>query len=359
MDAANTNAQNLNAKALLSRFKSANARWVTTYYDEPDRQVAAAPQVELKKLWRRRFWHWDMLLQYQNKVDAIFYPGMEWFDLRGLEVRKRLHRRIPVIGTLEGLAGDEVRERKLETILGHKIYCHRVGRDVIERCDRILHSCDHIIAITPMLAKIGRELYGEKVSALPLGINSRTFHQRHARKEDEFRIIGVGNLTANKRPELFVDLAQQFPNGKFVWFGQGSRIDELRARCSDRKITNLEFSGMALPQQLADEYNRSSLFLLPSISEGAPKVLQEAAACGLPRIAFGFYEPAITHGFDGFVVWTDEEFVARVAELVRDPMKAREMGSRAAETAANWNWDVIAPQWENEILARVDQLRSR
>src|SRR5512142_3205927 len=107
MDAANTNAQNLNARAMLSRFQREDARWFTTHYDEADPLVTQAPRVSVTKLWRTRLWQWHTLLHYQGGYDAIFYPGMEWFDGRGLSLRKLSGRRVPVIGTMEGLVGDD------------------------------------------------------------------------------------------------------------------------------------------------------------------------------------------------------------------------------------------------------------
>ena len=354
MDAANTNAQNLNARALLSRFTSPKAWWVTTYYDPPDESMRGAPRVELQKLWRTRLWQWHILTKYQQNVDAIFYPGMEWFDAEALTLRRVSRRKIPVIGTLEGLAGDEEREKELERIVGHRVYCHRVGRDVVERCDRILRSCDHIIAITPMLAKVGAALYGRKVSVIPLGIDSRIFHATKPLRGNAFRVIGVGNLKENKRPGVFLQLARRFPQAEFAWYGQGVLLERMRREAADSAVKNVSFPGVLQPEGLAAEYGRSDLFILPSRSEGAPKVLQEAAACCLPRIAFGFYEPAISDSEDGFVVWSDEELFARVGQMISDRSRARHMGASAAAKAGQQDWELVAPLWESKLLELLE-----
>lgn len=357
IDAANTNAQNLNARALLSRFRQQTARWITTHYDAPDTTVAAASQVEVTKLCRTRLWHSHMLLKYQQPVDAIFYPGMEWFDAQGLELRNLTGRRVPVVGTLEGLAGDEERERQFEKLVGHKVHCHRIPQELVERCDRILRSCDHIIVITPMLASIARELYGNKVSILPLGIDTKVFNYRPRQGEPaRMRVITAATMTERKRPSVILEAARRFPAVDFVWYGSGPLLDQMRQEANG--TGNLKFAGNASPETLGREYCDSDVFVLPSLSEGAPKVLQEAAACGLPRIAFGFYEPTIADGVDGFVVWNDEELFARLGELIADRAKARDMGANAAVSVAEQDWSVIAPRWENEILRRVEKLRS-
>ena len=356
IDSANTNAQNLNAKALLSRFRQPTARWITTHYHSPDASVTDASQVEVTRLCRTRLWHSHMLLKYQQPVDAIFYPGMEWFDALGLEIRNRTGRRVPVIGTLEGLAGDEERERQLEKLVGHKVHCHRIPRETVERCDKIFRFCDHIIAITPMLASVARELYGDKVSILPLGIDIKVFNYKPRHTSPRMKVITAATMTERKRPSVVLEAARRFPSVDFAWYGSGPLLDQMRQEANG--IGNLSFCGNASPERLGKEYSNSDIFILPSLSEGAPKVLQEAAACGLPRIAFGFYEPTIADGVDGLVVWNDEELFARIGDLIADRARAREMGAQAAASVAGQDWSVIAPRWENEILQRVEALRS-
>src|SRR5271166_1482132 len=167
-DAENTNAQNLNAKALLARFHQRDAAWLGLHYNDPDPGVVGNPRVQLVKLWRRHLWRWHVALRYQTGVDAIFYPGVEWFDEVGLEWRSRLGRHIPVIATLEGLAGDADTERILSDHAGHPVHCHRVERRVLKRVRAMLDRADHVIAVSPFLARMGQALHGDKFSVLPL-----------------------------------------------------------------------------------------------------------------------------------------------------------------------------------------------
>jgi len=243
----------------------------------------------------------------------------------------------------------------LEKLIGHKLHCHRIPRNIVERCDRIFGCCDHIIAITPMLALIARELYGDKVSILPLGIDTNVFNYRPRQSSRRMRVITAATMTERKRPSVVLEAARRFPSVDFAWYGAGPLLDQMRQEANG--IGNLSFCGNASPETLGKEYSDSDIFVLPSLSEGAPKALQESAACGLPRIAFGFYEPIITDGVDGFVVWDDEELFARLGHLISACAIAREMGAKAAASVAEQDWSVIAPRWENEILLRVEQLR--
>jgi glycosyltransferase involved in cell wall biosynthesis len=88
---------------------------------------------------------------------------------------------------------------------------------------------------------------------------------------------------------------------------------------ASRGLANINFPGAVPPYRLAVELAASDILVHPSICEGVPKVTQEAAACGLAQIVFGFYEtPTVVCGTNGFVVWTDEELLDRMAQLLAD-----------------------------------------
>src|SRR5262249_33205976 len=129
VDDANLNAQNLNARSMLSRFSRRKCEWHCARYGKADPTVSANRAVKVARLAPWRFWQWHMVLFYQQSADAIFYPGVEWFDWIGLEWRDRTRRSIPVIATLEGLPGGPEREQQLSRIAGHPVCCQAVSRE--------------------------------------------------------------------------------------------------------------------------------------------------------------------------------------------------------------------------------------
>jgi hypothetical protein len=350
VDEANTNPQCLNARAMLARFSDARIHWTAACYGHPDPAVARASNVSLDRLWRWRFWQWRMFLLYQQRADAIFYPGAYWFDRWALLFRGATGRRVPVIATLEGLAGDEARQRTCSDIAGHPVFCQQVPDALLRAIDDVLRRADHIVAISPFLARIGSGLYGEKFSVLPLGIDAGIFHAAGRTPAARFTVVGAGRLYEGKRPACFLELAQRFPQADFVWFGEGELRKTMIEEAARRGIANAAFPGAIPNRKLADELRRAHLFVLPSLTEGVPKTAQEAAGCGLPVVLFGHYEaPTVVDGQNGYVVWSDEELFARVGELVRSPAKAEAMGANGARLAQEWSWDRIAPRWEERI----------
>lgn len=356
-DQANNNPQILNARALLSRFKNPEIEWIIPYYNEPDADLVGKKNIRLVKLWRWRFWQWHKFLLYQMQVDAIFYPNAYWFDDLALQLRKITGRKVLVIATLEGLCGNVKRQCTLSDWAGHPVYCQHVPDSQLMRIDRVQREADHVVAISPFLAKMGGQLYGDKFSNIQLGIETKFFYKAETSlRNDRYTVIGVGSFQKRKRPELFLELAARFPQADFVWFGDGDARQRLLQEKKVRQLSNVDYPGPMPNHQLADEYRKSDLFILPANSEGVPKVTQEAAACGLPVIIFGFYEaPSVVDGKNGYVVWNDDELFVRVGELIDDPEKGRCMGEYGAELAKGWDWNIVAARWEAKLLGILNK----
>jgi glycosyltransferase involved in cell wall biosynthesis len=345
-----TNAQNSNARALLSRFSDKRATW-TAIGNEPPPDPITRNGIKMVGLSRSRLWQHQLALAYQARFDALFYPGVEWFDEFGMKLRMLTRRPIPTIATIEGVIVDDNRLASLSKLVGHPVFAQPGVEHAISRIRWIYETADHIIAISPFLERVARLLYGDKVSYLPLGIEPSVFYDTGRGSPARCRVVSCGTVKSSKKPEMFLDLAARYKDADFVWFGGGPLVEPLVAEARTRSLQNLRFAGSLPPMSLAEEFRNSSIFVLPSHAEGVPKVSQEAAACGLPIVLNGFYEaPTVIHQWNGLVAWSDEELCEHVGLLIREPETRKKMGERGVEMAKEWDWDRIAPSWENLII---------
>lgn len=350
MDRTNTNAQNSNAKALLSRFRDPRARW-TAVRSEAPADAIRQNGIETIPVSSSRWWELRLALAYQSHFDAIFYTGPHWSDEIGLKVRRLSGRKTPVIATIEGLIADRDAVQRLSDLFGHQVFSEPFAEPGIPRLRWMYGVADHIIAISPFLARVGRFLYGDKVSWLPLGVESRVFHDLGRQEPPLCRVVGCGSVKARKNPQIFLLLAKRYKEASFVWFGDGVMRQPLIAEAQKMNLKNVCFPGPIQPADLAQEFRNSSLFVLPSYAEGVPKVTNEAAACGLPIVLNGFYEATtVVHSHNGLVAWSDEELIEHVGTLIQNPDARATMGRRGAEMAKEWDWDRVAPQWEELVI---------
>jgi len=351
IDNNNTNAQNLNAKQLLRSFK--HNQWKAIYYNSPDLQITEQSNVQLSQLSQGRFWTLSLIKHYLAHYSAVFYPGKERHDIIGLKLRRLLKRQGPVISTIEGIMGGQERELALTTSFNHPVHCNNVERSRQRNFDALYQYSDHVIAISPFLEKIAKIIYQKPVTYLPLGIDKAFYFKRTHQNRNT--VMCVGSLNQNKNPQLFLRAAEEFPKIKFIWYGDGPLLKSLKQTSVDKKLSNIEFFGKISPSQLVDCYRQASIFVLPSFSEGAPKVLQEAAAASLPLVSFGYYEPpAVRHNENGYIVWSDQEFFSSIDNLLCNNSQYENMCKASYELAQDWEWSKIAPQWLNTLESIIE-----
>lgn len=107
----------------------------------------------------------------------------------------------------------------------------------------------------------------------------------------DFRILYVGRLNFKKGlRELLIAGKNLLSKGyklRIRLVGDGKDREEIKKLAKDLGIdSRVEFVGwVPVGLQLQKEYRSANLFLLPSYSEGSPKVVIEAMANGLPVVA--------------------------------------------------------------------------
>lgn len=356
MDEHNLNAQNKNAQLILRNWGVPDWHITTLAYDIPDKLVAARKDTEIVRLWRRYGWMAHLFLRYLSHYDLVFYPGIHAADTAGLRWRRRLGLVSPMISTLEGLVGDQERQKEYAKWAGHAVFCQHVSPAVLRRADDVLQSADHVIAISPFLAEMGKRRFGDKFSVLPLGIDTSLFYPQNRPENKRLKVVSAGGVKANKRPELFLELARRYSQADFTWYGEGDMRSALQAQAAQLGLNNLVFPGPLSPRLLGDAFRQADIFVMPSQSEGVPKVTQEAAACGLVQVIFGYYEaPSVVDGHNGFVVWDDEEFFMRVGELIGSPGLISTLGQAGAEMARAWDWTLVAAKWQERLIEIAKQ----
>ena len=219
---------------------------------------------------------------------------------------------------------------------------------------------DMLTAVSHYVAKDVRDVSGRKdVYVLPNGINPREWKShataRPPRGADEpLRVTTVMRFTKRKKPHAVVraipEINALLPDGVrplFTLVGDGPE----RARV-EREVKRLgvesqvELTGFRPRHEIREILARSSLFILPTSKEALSIATLEARCCGLPVVAMnhGGVGDLITNGKEGFLANTRAEFIARIAEVVRDERLRRRM-SEATRRSLDWfAWDSVIAQ---------------
>lgn len=332
-DADNTNAQSLNAREIALRLDPERFEITLFFQQEADRRLPGHPAIRLVQL-PRRARTLRLFAEMLTWPDVIAYvdvsPALDMF----LRLPKALRRGKVTVNHVEAPSGQ---------LLGLPESFRRLHRRILSRCE--VHT-----AITDFIAREAADnLHVNPAFILPVGVDTKLFAPPRQRSNPVPVVLFAGTVMERKGPQHVVDAANQMPDAQF-WIAGPARhgFDHvLRRRCSELGVNNVRFYGSQSQAALAELMRRSDVFVLPSRLEGLPKVTLEAAASGLPCVVFRDYEtPSVLDGVTGFQVNNVEEMMARLRLLVTTPELRSTMGTAAVEHAGRFDWDVIAPLWQ-------------
>jgi len=159
---------------------------------------------------------------------------------------------------------------------------------------------DYLVTVNPYFIKL-LENHGiprDKVTYIPNFVSISNFYsmdrkdkaalrQKYGIKQNEFVVLGVGQVQTRKGVLDFVECAKALKNIKFIWaggfsFGKiTSGYKELK-KIVDNPPDNVEFPGILDREKMNEIYNISDLLFLPSFNELFPMTILEAFNCKLP-----------------------------------------------------------------------------
>lgn len=174
-------------------------------------------------------------------------------------------------------------------------------------------------------------------------------------KDLKFKIIYIGRLKKRKGVYDILELAKHFREIDFLLYGDGEERVNLEQEIQQFQLLNVFLKGVVSHKELRDEILKSNLHILPSRSEGFPKVILETAALGIPSIVYNDYgaDSWITSGKNGWVVNDIEEIKNIINKLIEDPELLKINAQGAIEMAKKFDWKIVIKKWEEVIKSLI------
>ena len=348
-DVALTNAQMVNAREIVSRLDPGRFHVTMFFVREPDPRVGSRPATRLLKLPERRQTPVILAEFVRGRHDLVFYlkasPAAKWF----LRSRRLAGNGRSVVGTVES----QCDFRNQPT----------VSAEAVRLWEQTVLRCDYLFANSRSVQRSLQDEYGVASEIVPQGVDTEFFAPDPERRRNQRpRVLFVGSLRPFKGPRIVLDAAARFPAADFVLVGDGVMAEELRERALKEGLNNVSFTGALPIWRVREEYRGADIFFFPSNWEGSPKVILEAAACGLPVIASRAYEPeTVVHRRTGYLAAEPDDFFGHLEKLLESPQLRRDLGCAGRAHAQTFDWGVITRRWEEifEGLAAVSTSKRR
>lgn len=302
-------------------------------------------------------------LHYRNRMRMIpldVVHAHSPFTAGSEALRLAANRDIPLVGTFHSKYYDDfLKATKSE----------RMARLGVKFVVNFYERCDEVWAVGHGTAQVLRSYgYQGDIVVMPNGTHIRTpraadiaaAEAAFGISKDETLLLFVGQMNWKKNILRVLEACAQLraAGEKFTLLLAGRGPDE---KSIDQRIDEWGLSGCArrighqTDTALLDGlYQRSSLFVFPSIYDNAPMVIREAAAMGTPAVMVRGSSAAeiIREGENGFLCEDDAADLAKVIKnALADPEKLKTIGMRAQET--------IPVSWEKILehaVARYENL---
>jgi phosphatidylinositol alpha-1,6-mannosyltransferase len=262
---------------------------------------------------------------------------------------------IPVITMVHGL----------DLIVSNPVY-QRMFVPALRRCDRVIVNSRN----TGEIARC-KGIDIDRIRVLHPGVavpvadsvyDTADFRARHGIDEDEVILLSVGRLTRRKGLAEFVEhalprIVAAAPRVRLLVIGgnassavRGSGDERQRIADIGRKSgvdSHLLFLGSVAEEELVQAYVAARCLVFPVLDlpddvEGFGMVAVEAAAHGLPTVAFaaGGVSDAVAPGVSGFLVASGD--YAAMADVITDQVDSEltpEQREHCRQFAAQFSWE--------------------
>jgi glycosyltransferase involved in cell wall biosynthesis len=207
-----------------------------------------------------------------------------------------------------------------------------------------LRLSDSVVVCASHLARISQEICPEvrlPTRLIPNGVDVERFTPPppgHRRGDPAPTVVHVSNFAPKKRTGDIVDAfarADLPPGARLVMVGDGPTLAGTREKARGMGVAErVEFVG--IQSDIRPFLWDADVFALASDSEGAPLVLLEAMACGVPWVSTAWGAAAdLPPGECGLVVpaGAPEHFSQALSRILHDHEDRRRMSRRARERA--------------------------
>ncbi|MER7460253.1 glycosyltransferase family 4 protein [Micromonospora sp. NPDC126480] len=283
------------------------------------------------------------LLRHRHRFDAVIdcQNGIPFFSPLVLP------RRVPVVCVIH-----HVHDRQFRLYFGPLL--GRFGAWLEGPVARRVYRDGVTLAVSPSTAEAVRDRlrWMAPVVVVPNGSDARTGATPRGH-DGRPRLVCVGRVTPHKRVDLVVDAVARLrgrrPDLTLDVVGGGPDVDRIRRHVADRGLTGVVTVHGHVPAQQRDALvDAAWLHVTGSWGEGWGLVVVEAAAAGLPTVAFDVegIRDAVRPGRTGWLAAEGDDPAGSLAEcLDRALDRLAEPGNaaRAAAECRRWSgsfrWD--------------------
>jgi glycosyltransferase involved in cell wall biosynthesis len=166
------------------------------------------------------------------------------------------------------------------------------------------------------------------------------------KEQDKNLILWIGRFTPGKGVEYLIDgfniLAKERPDLKLLMVGDGPSREYTKQKILELGLDkNIVMKEFVPNQEIPRIYQKSSVFVLPSIDEGVPRTILEAMACGIPVVCTEL--PQLVDIVKGCGITVPKRDPMAIAEAISKILSDKDLSRKLSENGRknvvdNYSW---------------------
>lgn len=211
-----------------------------------------------------------------------------------------------------------------------------------------------VIALSHDLIKLSKKTSAkQEISVVYNGINIHEFYpdSNILEKENSFNILFIGRLIERKGfiylLQAFQEIAKINKNVRLIVAGDGPLKTFFEDQAKQLSLRDkIDFLGVVKHEQINKIYQKSHVFVLPSLNEALGNVTQEALASGLPIITTRTGAAELMDE-NGFIIKKEssEDIQNSIQKLIDNPDLRKKMSIKSRELAEKMSWKNVAQKY--------------
>jgi len=221
-----------------------------------------------------------------------------------------------------------------------------------------LRNATGVICVSKDLKQRSTRLGAKLTQVIPTPVDASVFFRGY-KPDRQQRLVTVANLVPLKGIDILIKALHEGPRVELMVIGDGPERKRLEELSSELKLKEfVTFTGFISQEKLSEYLHSSSIFVLPSLSEGVPRSILEAMASGMFIIAteVGGIPDVIADGKNGFLVPpNDVDALSNAIRLaLADTRKLNAIGETNRIEAQRYDVGVIGREILDFIRSTID-----
>lgn len=213
------------------------------------------------------------------------------------------------------------------------LYMKTIGKWTLKSADKIIcYTQKEKDKLADML-----KIDSKKIAVIPNGVNTDLFHPNpninRSNTSNAITILWVGRFVRGKGVEYIIHAAKimvkENPDLKILLVGDGPSKGKIKGLIEKFNLKeNVKIKENIPNANMPEVYQKTDIFVLPSLNEGVPKTILEAMACGKPVVIseFPHLQELIKNSGLSFPKGDVHALADKIMRLIRDPELAKELG---------------------------------